>query len=137
MQRSVHAEIKKIAEASASGYKLEAFLRAYHVNISLMRALLIKADSKNITLQKPKAFFKFFFKEQKRNAKMKTLVNSQSTKLLKGWVERSDAFFKALRLGPPLNPGKMLDESHRITKVLNISLAKAVTRRGTAATRIR
>lgn len=123
--RKVNTAMNKVTSARDKGFYQEALLRTYHMNISLMKHLLSKtAPRSGSDVKKLKPFLKRFFKAHKNSEKLKSTINSRSVKSIQVWLEKTDSFFKTLKMRQPTNTRQLLEESTRIAGLLNISLNK-------------
>jgi hypothetical protein len=123
--RKVNTAMNMVTSASDKGFYLEALLRTYHMNLSLMKHILASGSSGAATEgKKLKPFLKKFFKNHKRSEKLKSTISSQSVKSLQVWLEKTDTFFRTLKMRQPANTKQLLEESTRIAGMLSISLNK-------------
>ena len=117
--------MNRVTSAKDKGFYQEALLQAYHMNISLMKHILARASSRPVKEEKKlKPFLKRFFKTHKNSEKLKSTINSRSVKSIQVWLDKTDQFFKTLKIRQPANTKQLLEESTRIAGLLNISLNK-------------
>src|SRR4249919_2471499 len=102
--RKVNTAMNTVTSAKEKGFYQEALLRAYHMNLSLMKHLLTKATTGPVKEDKKlKPFLKRFFKTHKNSEKLKSTINSRSVKSIQVWLEKTDTFFKTLKMRQPTN----------------------------------
>ncbi len=124
--RIIVNNIRKIDLAKEQGFYLEALLRAYHVNVSLLKYILEQGSEKTTSENhKPGNLLKSLVKARKKNPGLKSLIGSQSLKSVRIWLDKSDKYFKTLKIRQPYNTKRLLDESTRICSMLNVSVSKA------------
>jgi hypothetical protein len=123
--RTVNTAMKTVNMAQEKGFYQEALLRAYHMNLALMKHILDEGKSAGSGEEKKlKPFLKKFFKAHKSSEKLKGTISSHSVKSLQVWLDKTDVFFKTLKMRSPRNTKQLLEESKRIAGMLNISLNK-------------
>ena len=117
--------LSRIKHSKENKYPLEALLRTYHLNIDLLRFIILKVSPKyNFEGKKVKEIIKEFQKEALTNAALKTIITKRSIKSLKPWLLKMDTFFKTLKLESPGNLPVLQNESEKICGILKISVNK-------------
>ena len=101
-----------------NGSYTEAFLRHYHLSLSMVRYILKTADSDLKLSAKPRPLIKQFVKAEKKNPNVQTVIESRHVKDISEWFGISEGIFKKLRHQLPANPRRLLNDATRISSVL-------------------
>lgn len=121
--------IKRIEACKAGGFNIEALVLNYQLNIRLIKLMFQKAKPDyDFSNKRLKTIVKEFVEELNHNHQLKGLITKKTFKLVKTWLQKTDVFFKALKLGELSATNALLAESGKITGVLNISVNKLFTR---------
>ncbi len=128
--QKLNANLKKIESCISQNFFLEALLRSYHLNLSVIYFLLVSArPDYETTNKKTKQLLKDFGDELSVNAGLKSSINKKTFKLVKTWMKKMDSYHKVLRTNEPTNTKQLLIESQKIFSLLNISLVKMSARK--------
>lgn len=126
---AISTAIKKIDACKAAGYTIEALIRNYQLNIRLLKLILQKANPDyNFDKKRLKTIVKEFVEEINHNPQLKGLITKKTFKLVRTWLQKTDVYFKLLKLGELQTTKTLLAESSKITGVLNISVNKLFSR---------
>lgn len=130
-ERKIAYAFSRIKASKENGFILEALLKNYHLNIDIIRYLLSSSvKDYPVKDKKIKSVVQDFMEEIPANAKLKTIINKRNLKVVKPWLQKMEAFFKALKSGQPANTKALQAETEKIFGILNISVNKFfVTRR--------
>lgn len=124
-ENKINLTLRKIAQCKRTKYTLEALISSYHLNLDLVRFILLKTDPAfNLEAKKIKVIVKELQKEAAVNSALKSVINKQSIKSLKVWLGKMDVFFKTLKMQPTKNTHLLLTESEKICAILLISTKK-------------
>lgn len=127
--RKISNSLKKIEVCKENGYVLEALLKNYHLNINLIKLIMMNAKPNySFKDKKFKEVVREFQNEISINNDLKAIINKKTFKLVKTWLTKMDAFFKTLRFEEPANAKLLLDEAEKIFGILNISANKLFSR---------
>ena len=128
-QRKISNTLLKIKACQKAGCNVEALLTNYHLNLDIIRFILINTNKTYaFENKKLKVIIRDFYNEISVNENLKALINKRSFKLVKTWLEKMDLFFKNLKLSTPPNTKALFAESEKIFLVLNISANKLLVR---------
>lgn len=124
-EKKITYALSRIKAAKENKYPLEALLRAYHLNVELLKFIISKASPKYVfETKKMKGIVKEFHQQSLTNTSLKSIINKSSIKSLKPWLIKMDSFFKALKLNQPANLPLLQTENEKIFGILKISANK-------------
>jgi hypothetical protein len=124
-ERKITYALKKIASCKEQGYYLEALLKSYHLNVSLIKYMLASSDSGfSPKGKKIKTIVSQFVKEVTVNPALKSIITKRTLKIVRPWLVKMDDFFKKLKIAQPSHLSELLEETEKIFGVLNISANK-------------
>jgi hypothetical protein len=127
--RKITNSLNKIETCLKNGYVLEALLRNYHLNIDLIKLILINVKPDySFEGKKFKTVMSEFQHEISVNAELKPIINKKTFKLVKTWLVKMDSYFKKLKFEEPANTKLLMSETQKIVGVLNISANKLFSR---------
>ena len=117
--------LEKISECKKKGFFIEALVLSYHFNLELLFQFSKKTLPELGTgIKKPKHLVKELLKQTASGTK-KPVLNKQSLKSIKTWIEDMEAVFKNLRSEIPQNNKALLQASEQVSALLNIATNKA------------
>jgi hypothetical protein len=124
-ERKITYALKKIASCKEQGYYLEALLKSYHLNVSLIKYMLASSDSGfSPKGNKIKTIVSQFVKEVTVNPALKSIITKRTLKIVRPWLVKMDDFFKKLKIAQPSHLSELLEETEKIFGILNISANK-------------
>jgi len=124
-EKKITYALARIKACKQNGYPLEGLLKSYHLNVDLIKFVLVSASpGYSVENKKIKIIVNEFLKEIDTNATLKTIINKRSIKSLKPWLSKIDHFLKGLRLHYPSNFSALQDETEKIFGILKISANK-------------
>jgi hypothetical protein len=128
-ERKITFALKRIEACKKGGFFLEGLMKAYHLNLDLVKYILSSAsETYSAKDKKLKQISKHFVHELSVNPNMKSLIQKNSFKAVKLWLEKMDVFLKTLRHKQPANVKALLLETEKIFGILNISVNKLFVR---------
>jgi hypothetical protein len=117
--------LNKIEKCKKEGHLLEALINNYHLNISVLRFLLIRlAPNVPIKELKVKGVLLQLIEEVNVTPSSKTIISKKNLKALKPWLIKFDSYLKVLKQKAPTNTKSLLTEGEQVFMLLNISLSK-------------
>jgi hypothetical protein len=123
--RKITYNLNRIKSAKREGYELEALIKSYHLNLDLIKYLLKSAiSSYSFKDKKIKVIVNDFIKAIANDPQLKAIINKKSLKAVKTWLDKTDAFFKAMKTELPKNTSSLQQETEKIFGILNISANK-------------
>ena len=127
--RHIQFALKKIEAAKKANFHTEAVIKHYALNLALIHYILkILAPQAEIENMKAKAVIKLFMKEVAAHPEMKAVIHKRSLKAVQLWIEKTDAYFKHLKLGQDKPASALLSESEKVFALLKISTNKVFTK---------
>lgn len=124
-ERKINTAMGRIAVCKKNGHALEAIIRTYCLNADLLRFILsVAAPEQELASKKIKVLLKVFIKESASHPSLKMIIHKQSLKSLQTWMGKMEEFFRELKMGRHLNPGRLQAESDKIFALLRISATK-------------
>lgn len=124
-ERKITSALTKIKSCKEKGCSLEALIRTYHLNLELLKYIVASGlPGYSFEQKKIKVVINEFLKELESNAGLKTIITKRSIKSLKPWLNKTDAFFKSIKLEYPKNILALQNESEKIFGILKISVNK-------------
>jgi hypothetical protein len=125
----IKRSLKRVEDCVKDGYHMEAFLVMYHLNISIIHHIAQGLGIKNYAGMKPKEIVGRLDNLAKTSALAKGVIGGKNLKSMKGWLKKTDVYFKGLRLKKPANSRVLLHEGEKIFLLLNISSTKLSARK--------
>jgi hypothetical protein len=123
--KKITAALKAIHASKEDGYLLEAVLKSYHLNISLVRFIFLYAKPEySLEGKKLKTFTRDFSNEMSSNPALRSVINKKTFKAVKNWLDKMDIYFKQLRFEQPSNTKLILSDSEKVFATLSISANK-------------
>ncbi len=130
--RKISAALKKIQFCKEHGFQMEAFLRLYLLNVSMIKFILsVLAPTIDMKDEKVKNTLKILIRELSLHQEMKSVIQKKSLKTLQTWIEKMDTYFKSLKNGEPRPIPALYAESEQVCALLKISVAKVILRQST------
>ena len=104
---------------------LEALIKNYHLNVELIKHILITiVPNYSIENKKVKTIAKEFQNEISVNNALKSLITKKTFKQVKTWLLKMDVYFRKLKLEQPSNTKALLTETEQVFGIINISANK-------------
>ena len=124
-QRKILFALKKIDDATAKNFWLEALLNNYHLNVDLLKLIYsTSALTNTVEEKKLKLIITELCDEIDKNPALKTIIAKKNLKIVKVWTSKMDEFFKTLKHKQPSNTKLLFGETQKIFAILNISAHK-------------
>jgi len=124
-QRKISYALNKIKAAKKEGFHFEALIRAYQLNVELIRYMLMAVNPEHSPKDKKiKVLVKLFQDEMVIHPELKSIIHKRSLKSLKPWLSKMDHFFKTAKVSQPLDTKLLQQETEKIFGILNISANK-------------
>lgn len=124
-QKKITYALNRIKSAKENGFLFEALLKTYHLNIDIIKHILLNANKDySFKDKKIKLIVNEFLEEISINPNLKSILNKKNLKTVKPWLNKMDDFFKLLKLQSPSNTKSLLIETEKIFGILNISATK-------------
>lgn len=124
-QRKITYALSQIKVCKENGFFIEAFIKSYHLNIELIKFILLKSKPKyEFSGKKIKIILNDFLNEISNNQNLKSIINKKNLKIVKPWLIKVDDYFKDLKLGASINTKPLLSENEKVFGILNISITK-------------
>lgn len=124
-ERRINLALKQIQKDKTNGYLLETYIRYYHLNIEILKFILkYGVTGYDFSKKKVKIIIADLIKEFDSNQKIRGTINKKSLKTLKLWVQKTDLFFKELKIKRPRNVAALLHETEHVFKLLSLSAHK-------------
>jgi hypothetical protein len=125
--KKVLLTIKKIEKSKTEGLFIEALLKVYYANVSLLVSIVNHCDPmQDVLNKKPKAVLKEFLKIYLVDETIKGIIAKKSVKHLKDWFKKMETFFDKIRIQQPKNTKQLLQEAEYLLNILNISNQKII-----------
>jgi hypothetical protein len=125
----IKRSLKRVENCVSDGYEMEAFLVMYHLNISIIHHIASGLGIRDYTAMKPKQIVIKLDDLVKTSALAKGVIGGRNLKSVKGWLKKTDVYFKSLRAKKPANTRLLLHEGEKIFLLLNISSTKLAARK--------
>jgi hypothetical protein len=125
----IKKSLKRVEDCVKDGYDMEAFLVMYHLNISIIHHIALGLGIKDYAVMKPKQVVAKMDGLAKASALAKGVIGGKNLKSMKGWLKKTDVYFKNLRVRKPANTRVLLHEGEKIFLLLNISSTKLSARK--------
>lgn len=124
-ERKIAYALSRIQSSKENGCTLEALIKSYYLNLDVI-LFILSSSVKGYSAKdkKLKAIVKDLSEEISANPGLKSILNKKNIKPLKPWMEKMDAFFRALRVHAPSNIKALQSETEKIFAILNISANK-------------
>lgn len=127
-ERKITYAWNRINTCKQNGFLTEALLKNYHLNLDIIRYILVTyATDYSVKDKKIKVIVDDFTEEIGVNPKLKSIINKKNLKVVKPWLAKMDAYFKALKNTSPYNTKSLQQETEKIFALLNISVNKLFT----------
>ena len=124
-EKKITYALNRIKSSKEKGFLLEALLKTYHLNIDIIKHILLSANKDySFKDKKIKLIVNEFLEEISINPALKSILNKKNLKVVKPWLNKMDDYFKALKLQAPSNTKALLAETEKIFGILNISATK-------------
>jgi hypothetical protein len=123
-KRQIVLGLKRIEKSKSNQDYIEALIKIYHLNISVVLFLSENLQLPKKKADRPKDVLKNLMSFVKANGNAKQIVTKKNLKIAKLWLDKMDVFFKDIKLGQPANTRQLINESEKIFSLLNISLTK-------------
>jgi hypothetical protein len=124
-ERKITYAWNRINACKQNGFLTEALLKNYHLNLDIIRYILATYSlDYSVKDKKIKVIVDDFTEEINVNPKLKSILNKKNLKIVKPWLNKMDAYFKALKYANPYNTKSLQQESEKIFALLNISVNK-------------
>ncbi|MDI1356202.1 MAG: hypothetical protein PSX36_14895 [bacterium] len=124
-QRKITYALNKIKVAKKAGFHIEALIRSYHLNVELLRYMMLIANPEHSAKDKKiKVLVKHFQQEISLHPELKSIIHNKSLKSLTPWLVKMDQFFKAAKLSHFFETNALQQETEKIFGILNISANK-------------
>lgn len=129
-EKKIIYALSRIKQAKENKYPLEALLRAYHLNIELIKLIILKASPKyDFKGKKVKELLNACQNEVNTKSELRSIITKRSIKSCKAWLLKMDSFFKSLKLHPPTNYSLLQSETEKICGILKLSSTKLLLKK--------
>lgn len=128
--RKISTALKKIDSCKESGFQIEALLRLYLLNVSMVKFILsVLKPELQVGDEKIKTLIKLLIRELAAHPEMKAVIQKKSLKSLQVWLDKTDSYFKALKMGHARPTLTLHGESEQVFGLLKISVNKVLLRK--------
>jgi hypothetical protein len=127
--RKISAALKKIGFCKEHGFHMEALMRLYLLNVSMIKFILsVLTPELDLKDEKIKTILKIFIRELSLHPEMKSVIQKKSLKSLQSWLEKTDSYFKSIKMGVSLPTSSLYSETEQVCALLKISVSKVLLR---------
>ncbi len=124
-QKKIQYVLNQIKICKENSFFIEAFIKSYHLNIELIKFILLKSKPNyQFKDKKIKNIINDFLNEITNDQKLKSIINKKNLKIVKPWLIKIDSYFKNLKLGAIINTKPLLSENEKVFGIINISATK-------------
>ena len=108
---------------------MEALMRLYLLNVSMIKFILsVLTPELDLKDEKIKTTLKIFIRELSLHPEMKSVIQKKSLKSLQSWLEKTDSYFKSIKMGVSLPTSSLYSETEQVCALLKISVSKVLLR---------
>ena len=121
--RKISAALKKIEFCREHGFHMEALMRLYLLNVSMIKFILsVLTPELDLKDEKIKTTLKIFIRELSLHPEMKSVIQKKS------WLEKTDVYFKSIKMGVSHPTTALYLETEQVCALLKISVSKVLLR---------
>lgn len=104
-------------------------MRLYLLNVSMIKFILsVLTPELDLKDEKIKTTLKIFIRELSLHPEMKSVIQKKSLKSLQSWLEKTDVYFKSIKMGVSHPTTALYLETEQVCALLKISVSKVLLR---------